>query len=135
MPEAEKRVLLETREKIWRALFAFDKEQLAWMLPPGSSAIGPGGEWSDKFSGYEKLLKELEDFPRSGGKLIDLKFPRTEVQSFGSVAILYTEFEWELEVGGKRTRQHGFATEIFHKSKGRWTNPGWHLEILPAPKN
>ncbi len=133
MSEAERRVLLETRERIWRSLFANDREQLAWMLPPGSRAFGPGPDWAAKFSDHAKLLKELEDFPKNGGKLIDLKFSRTEVQSFGDVAILYTEFEWELEIGGKRTQQHGFATEIFHKSKGRWTNPGWHLEIVPKP--
>ena len=132
MPEAEKRVLLETRERIWRALFAFDRTQLEWMLPEGSRAFGPGSGWEGKFSGRAKLLRELEQFPKNGGKLIDLQFPRTEVQSFGAVAILYTEFIWELESSGKRTRQHGFATEVFHKSKGRWTNPGWHLEISRA---
>lgn len=133
MPETEKRVLLESRERIWRALLANDEAQLAWMLPPGSRAIGPGQGWSDKFSDSAKLRKELASFPARGGKLIDLKFPRTEVQSFGSIAILYTEFEWELEVGGQHTRQHGYTTEIFHKSKGRWTNPGWHLEIATTP--
>ena len=51
MPEAEKRVLLETRERIWRALFAFDRTQLEWMLPEGSRAFGPGSGWEGKFSG------------------------------------------------------------------------------------
>ena len=130
MPAAEQRLLLETRERIWRALFAFDRTQLAWMLPEGSRALGPGNSWNAKFSDRAKLMQELEQFPKNGGKLIDLQFPRTDVQSFGNMAILYTEFTWELESGGKRTRQHGFATEVFHKSKGRWTNPGWHLEIV-----
>ena len=136
MPEAERRVLLQAREQVWRALFDADEKQLAWMLPEGSMAFGPGAEWAEKFSDRARIVAEQRDFVKRGGKLRALKFIRTEVQPIApSVAILYTEFEWELESGnGNRTRSHGFATEIFHKHKGKWTNPGWHLEITPPGK-
>ncbi|MGO8794272.1 MAG: DUF4440 domain-containing protein, partial [Candidatus Sulfotelmatobacter sp.] len=61
-------------------------------------------------------------------KLVWLEFPRTEVQHFGDVAIVWSSFLVETEVGGKRTSSSGRATEIFVRENGHWTNPGWHTE-------
>ena len=57
-----------------------------------------------------------------------LEFPRNEIQRFGDVAIIYTQYELETEVGGKRSVSAGRATEIFVRRNGEWTNPGWHTD-------
>ncbi len=64
----------------------------------------------------------------SGAKLVRLEFPSTEIQYYGSTAILYSTYHFELEQGGKRTPHSGRITEVFVYRQGRWVNPGWHME-------
>jgi len=63
-----------------------------------------------------------------GGKLISLKFDRTEIQVYGDVAVLYSLFTLETEEGSKRKRSSGRATEIFRRNGDTWVNTGWHLD-------
>jgi hypothetical protein len=59
---------------------------------------------------------------------VRLEFPRTEIQHFGHVAIIYSQYLVETEVGGKRKVETGRVTEIFVWRNGQWTNPGWHTD-------
>ena len=68
------------------------------------------------------------NFAKSGGKLVKLEFPKTEIQVFGYTAIVYSDYSYELEVGGQKINQAGRVTEIFVNRKGKWVNPGWHLD-------
>jgi hypothetical protein len=68
----------------------------------------------------------------SGGKLARLVFPRTDIQSYGNMAILYTTYEMDLVNGGQTSSQRGVATEVFVRRDGRWINTGWQL--APAGK-
>jgi NAD(P)-dependent dehydrogenase (short-subunit alcohol dehydrogenase family) len=67
-------------------------------------------------------------FQASGGKLIRLEFPQTEIQRFGDVAIFYSKYLYETEEDGKRSVTTGRVTEIFVLRNGKWTNPGWHTD-------
>jgi ketosteroid isomerase-like protein len=60
--------------------------------------------------------------------LVRLEFPRTEIQRFGDVAILYSKYVVETEMKGKRSVSSGRATEVFVLQNGKWTNPGWHTD-------
>ena len=60
--------------------------------------------------------------------MINLEFPKTEVQHFGDVAVTWSDYILELEVGGKREKTIGRVVEIFVKRNGQWTNPGWHTD-------
>jgi hypothetical protein len=55
-------------------------------------------------------------------------FVLLEIQQFGDVAILYSEYRVETEMHGKRSISASRATEIFVRHGGQWTNPGWHTD-------
>jgi hypothetical protein len=75
-----------------------------------------------------EVLQSAADFQAQGGKLIRLAFPRTEIQRFGEVAILYSAYLVETEMKGKHSVSSGRATEVFVLHHGHWTNPGWHTD-------
>ncbi|MFY9583034.1 MAG: nuclear transport factor 2 family protein [Candidatus Acidiferrales bacterium] len=117
--------LLSVRESVWRAWFANDQKALTKLLPPDLIAINNGqSEWDSR----EKTLASAKEFAAQGGRLLSLNFPRTEMQIYGSVAILYSEFELETSASGNTQKQVGRATEIFVRENGQWVNSGWHLD-------
>jgi ketosteroid isomerase-like protein len=94
-------------------------------VPPETIVISAGEkEWKHQAA----VLQSAVDFQAQGGKLIRLEFPRTEIQHFGDVAILYSEYSLETEMHGKRSTSFGRATEVFVLRNGQWTNPGWHTD-------
>src|SRR6516225_561447 len=96
----EQAQLLKVRETVWRAWFANDRKTLEELVPEGSIAINSGSkDWDHQ----AEILQSAADFQASGGKLIRLEFPRTEVQFFGDFAVTYSEYLYETEVQGKRT--------------------------------
>ena len=75
-----------------------------------------------------QVLQSAVDFQSQGGRLVRLEFPRTEIQRFGEVAILYSKYIVETEMKGKHSISSGRATEVFVLQNGQWTNPGWHTD-------
>ena len=63
-----------------------------------------------------------------GGKLLQLEFPKTEIQCYGNTAILYSTYVYEVDTNGQRAPRSGRVTEVFVYRKGRWVNPGWHMD-------
>ena len=47
---------------------------------------------------------------------------------FGYVAIVYSNYVYEIEQGGKSFVNSGRATEVFVHRNGVWVNPSWHLD-------
>jgi ketosteroid isomerase-like protein len=122
---AERAELLRQREAVWRAWFANDRAYLDKVIPAETIAINAGEEpWHTR----ESVLAGAEQFAASGARLVRLEFPKTEVQVYGDVAILYTTYLFEAEQGGQRTTVSGRGTEIFVHRDGRWVNSGWHLD-------
>jgi len=117
--------LLRVRETIWRAWFAGDTKTLKELVPPGTIVMS-GGE--EKWKYQADVLRTSAEFHAHGGRLIRLDFPRTEVQHFGDVAIVWSTYILETEVNGKRSSNSARVTEIFVKQHGHWTNPGWHTD-------
>ncbi len=68
------------------------------------------------------------EFHARGGKLIQLEFPRTEVQHFGNLAVVWSTYALEIDVDGKRSPDSGRVTEIFVWRDGHWMNPGCHTD-------
>jgi ketosteroid isomerase-like protein len=118
--------LLRVREQVWRAWFAGDTKTLQQLVPP-ESIVMSGGE--EKWKNQADVLRTAAEFHAKGGKLVRLEFPRTEVQRFGDVAIVWSSYVLETELDGKRTTVSSRATEIFVWRHGRWTNPGWHTDV------
>ena len=117
--------LLKTREAVWRSWFANDRKALEELVPADTITISSGEE---KWQAQTDVFQSAAQFQASGGKLTRLEFPRTEVQHYGDVAILYSKYLYETEMGGKRSLTSGRVTEIFVLRNGKWTNPGWHTD-------
>jgi ketosteroid isomerase-like protein len=124
----ERTELLKVREAVWRAWFANDTKALE-QLVPADTVVLDGGEphWQKQAD----VFKDAANFQASGGKLVRLEFPRTEVQNFGDVAVTYSDFAYEIEQNGKRSTTSGRAMEVFVRRHGKWTNPGWHTDHNP----
>jgi hypothetical protein len=117
--------LLRVRESVWRAWFANDAATLERLLPAETLAINAGEEaWQDR----RAVLAAARDFRGAGGTLTHLTFPRTEIQLYRDVAVLYSQYEIETAQDGKSSRSGGRVTEVFVKRDGRWVNTGWHMD-------
>jgi ketosteroid isomerase-like protein len=127
--DADRASLLSAREAVWRAWFAGDTTALGTLVPPELITIEPN---SGTFGTLASNLAGSRAFAASGGRLTRLVFPRTEVQSYGATAILYTTYEMDLLSDGKTTTQRGAATEVFVRRDGRWINTGWQLAANAA---
>jgi len=123
-PQIRERILA-AREAVWRAWFANDRALLEKLIPDEAIAIDTGEEnWSNKAA----ILAGAKSFAESGGKLLRLEFPKTEIRVYGNTVILYTTYIYETEVNGKRTTSTGRGTEIFVRRGDELVNAGWHLE-------
>ena len=121
-----KKRLLDAREAVWRAYFGGDRAALEKLIPAETIAIDPGGD--SNWSGRQKILDGSVEFAKSGGKLIKLEFPKTEIQRYGMTAVIYSTYSYELEIGGQRSTHTGRVTEVFVLRNGQWVNPGWHMD-------
>jgi ketosteroid isomerase-like protein len=121
----ERAEILKVRETVWRAWFANDTKTLEKLVPPDTIVISAGEE---KWKNQSGVFQSAADFQKDGGKLIRLEFPRTEIQRFGDVAIVWSSFVLETETNGKRSSSSGRVTEVFVRRNGQWVNPGWHTD-------
>jgi len=120
-----KKRLLDAREAVWRSWFAGDRPALEKLIPDETIAIESGNKnWSNR----QAILEASTQFAKSGGKLVKLEFPNTEIQMYGLTAIIYSNYSYELEQGGQRSPHSGRVTEVFVNRKGQWVNPGWHMD-------
>ena len=121
----ERAEILKTREAVWRAWFADDTKTLGVLVPPETIVISAGEE---KWKSQADVFQSAAEFHAEGGKLLRLEFPRTEIQRFGAVAVIYSQYSLDLEAGGKTSTTSGRVTEIFVLRDGKWVNPGWHTD-------
>jgi len=122
--QAKKR-LLAAREAVWRAYFSNDRAALEKLIPEETLTIEAGdNNWGNR----NAVLEGAARFAKSGGKLVKLEFPKTEIQVYGFTAVVYSTYSYELEIGGQRSQQTGRVTEVFVQRKGQWVNPGWHMD-------
>ena len=126
LPEAMKKSLLDAREAVWRAYFAGDRVSLEKLIPEETITIesGDNNNWSNR----QIILEGSDRFAKSGGKLLKLEFPKTEIQVYGYTAVVYSNYAYELEAGGQRINRSGRVTEVFVLRQGQWVNPGWHMD-------
>jgi ketosteroid isomerase-like protein len=125
LPDQMKKRLLDAREAVWRAFFAGDRATLEKLIPEETIAIEAG---ENKWSTRQQILDGSAQFAKSGGKLLKLEFPKTEIQVYGFTAVVYSNYAYELETGGQRSNQTGRVTEVFVLRNGQWVNPGWHMD-------
>jgi hypothetical protein len=117
--------ILAAREAVWKAWFANDRAQLEKLIPEEAIAIDSGEEsWSNRAA----ILEGAKRFVDSGGKLVKLEFPKTEMQVYGDTVIIYTTYVYETEVNGKRSTSSGRGTEMFVRRGNDLVNVGWHLD-------
>lgn len=128
LPPQAKQELLAAREAVWRDFFANNSAHLQESIPAETIAINPGEkEWD----GQKQILASAKQFADSGGQLTRLEFPRTEIQLYGSVALIYSDYLYEIKINGNTNQHSGRATEMFVNRDGKWMNVGWHLDSQP----
>ncbi len=120
-----KKQLLDAREAVWRAYFSNDRAALEKLIPEETVTIeASDNNWGNRNTVFEGAAR----FAKSGGKLVKLEFPKTEIQVYGYTAVVYSDYSYELEIDGQHTQQSGRVTEVFVLRKGQWVNPGWHMD-------
>jgi hypothetical protein len=129
MTAPEKKALLAARGSVWRSFFSNDRTALDWLIPEEAIVMDPGSVEAGTRAG---VLKGAAQFAKSGAKLARLEFPTTAIQCYGSVAIVYSTYFYELEDGGKRTCFSGRISEVFVFREDHWVNPEWHMEPSAA---
>jgi ketosteroid isomerase-like protein len=117
--------ILRVRESVWRAWFANDVKTLQKLVPP-DTIVNTAGE--DRWKTQAEVFQSAADFQKEGEKLIRVEFPRTEMQRFGEVVIVWSKYLLETETKGRRTLASGRVTEVFVRRHGQWINPGWHTD-------
>ena len=123
-PEVRQRILA-AREAVWKAWFANDRVALDKLIPEEVIAINDGeSEWSDRAA----VLEGAKRFAESGGKLVKLEFPKTQIQVYGNTVLVYTTYVYEIETNGKRSTSSGRATEMFVRRGDDLVNVGWHMD-------
>lgn len=120
----EKGRILAAREAVWRAWYGGDVKALKALLPPELITLHPD---SNEFGTYDSIVAGSEAFAKGGGKLVGLKFPRTEFQRYGNTVIIYTTYQLDIDQGGKVRTERGKATEVFVRRGDKWLNTGWQL--------
>jgi hypothetical protein len=123
--QEEREQILTARAAVWKAYFSNDRPTLEKLIPVDTITIDQG---SDTWGGRASILEGAQKFAESGGKLISLEFPKTEMQVYGNTIILYTTYHYELDVNGQRITRAGRGTEIFVRRDGSLVNVGWHLD-------
>ena len=117
--------ILTAREAVWKAWFTNDRAALEKLIPEEVIAIGNEGEgWSDRAA----VFASAKSFAESGGKLVRLEFPKTELQVYGNTVLVYTTYVYEIEMDGKRNTSSGRATEMFVRRGDTLVNVGWHMD-------
>lgn len=120
-----RKIILDEREKVWRAWFTNDKAALEKAIPEEIIIISPGqGDLKHR----AEVLESSERFVKNGSKLVRLEFPKDEIQVYGSTIILYTTYLFEVETNGKRQITAGRATDMFVVRDNKFVNVGWHLD-------
>ena len=123
-PEIRQRILA-AREAVWRAWFANDRPALEKLIPEEVIAIDNGQDgWSDRAA----ILAGAQRFVESGGKLVRLEFPKTEIQVYGNTILIYTTYVYETDIKGSRAPASGRATEMFVRRGDELVNVGWHMD-------
>ena len=123
-PQMRQRILA-AREAVWKAWFTNDRAALERLIPAETIALDSGGEaWSDRAT----VLDGAKRFVESGGKLVRLEFPKTEIQVYGNTIIIYTTYLYETEIKGNRSTASGRATEMFVRRGDDLINVGWHMD-------
>lgn len=117
--------LLADREQVWRAFFEGDAARLSAALPDELVAINAG---ETDWQGRAAVLAASQAFHASGARLKRLAFPKTEIQLYGDVAILYTTWAYDIETEKGVESFSGRGTEVFIRRGDGWVNSGWHLD-------
>jgi len=126
LPAPIREQLFTAREAVWRAYFTNDQAALDALVP--SDTVVLEGPLDAPFVRKPQILEGARRAAAAGSKLVRLEFPLTELQVYGTTAILYTTYLFELEnPQGQRQTTTGRATEVFVRRKGVWVNPGWHM--------
>ncbi len=103
------------REAVWHSWYKNDEVHHQALVPANLIAIDPGEEaWKSK----TEFLASSRDFAAHHGRLLSLRFLKTQMQMFGHVAVLYSLYEVRFEYDGTPQMLSGRTTEVPQREQG-----------------
>ncbi|HTU40506.1 MAG TPA: hypothetical protein VMF10_02280 [Candidatus Aquilonibacter sp.] len=121
--DSQDAAILKCRESVWRPWFANDTKTLHELIPPEAIAISPR---EDQWETQADVFRGAVEF-QSQGSCFTLS-SRAAKYNVAAMPPSSSEFDLEMEVGGKRSLATGRATEVFVLRNGHWINYGWHTD-------
>lgn len=106
--------ILETSKKFWNAMEQADEAGMRAVADPNCSFVHIGMTC--------KLDQEIECYTKGIFKPTELVFHDKKVEMFGETAIVLTDCDYGLLLGGTPTTHHFAVTEVYvHGDRDQWT--------------
>ena len=96
----------------WNALEKSDTETMRSICDPGCYFVHIGGN--------ADLDKEMEGFTSKVFQPTEITIHGQEVKMFGNTAVVISDVDYGLLLGGKPTTHHFATTEVFQKQDENW---------------
>lgn len=130
LPAGEQQALDAIRRDVWVNWFRGDTAALRRVLGPELVAISTG---SAHWQSLDESIAGSASYVSGGGKFVSVAFDSTLAHRFGETVVMFAHYTLVTERGGQRSTQHGRATEVFVRDRGRWVHTSWHLDREPPP--
>lgn len=98
---------LELSKKFWKALEASDVETMKSVCDPNCYFVHIGGNCD--------LDEEMNAFTNNVFQPTEVVVNKQDVKDFNDVAVVISDVNYGLMLGGKPTTHHFTTTEVFHK--------------------
>ena len=106
--------ILETSKKFWEAMEHADADGMRAVADPNCNFVHIGMTC--------KLEHEIECYTRGLFKPTELVFHDKKVERFGETAIVLTDCDYGLLLGGNPVTHHFAVTEVYvHEAEDKWT--------------
>lgn len=104
--------ILETSEKFWKAMETADEAGMRAYADPNCSFVHIGVTCG--------LDQEIEFYTKGLFKPTELVFHDKKVNVYGDTAVVLTDCDYGLLLGGKPTTHHFAVTEVYAKREDAW---------------
>ena len=104
--------VLKLSQAFWKALEASDTAAMRAVCDPRCFFVHIGGN--------ADLDREMDGFTNKVFQPTEITLHHQDVKDFGDTAILISDVDYGLLLGGQPTTHHFTTTEVFQKQDGDW---------------
>jgi len=122
-----KNQVINASDKFWRAMEAADAEGMRAVAVPDCTFVHIGVTC--------QLEKEIEFYTKGLFKPTELVFHSKDARVYGDTAIVITDCDYGLLLGGNPTTHHFAVTEAYSLIEGEWKLVQFSFTALIYPSN